>query len=329
MEILNEEGWPKFRKSYKDFDGRTYRVHAYVTYNKACPCHCSFCRNEQFSEDVKSSNICNMRTALKKFSPYIHTITFGGGEPLIFLDELLSTIEKVYFDPFGVYKVLSCPKMYMVTSGLRKQFLENKERIFNYFDRIYLTRQRRSDKQNQKAFNTATPILKTSDLWHLGYDITKKIEVVSTCYKGGLETAKEIISLIKWTAYIGSETIIFNDLQYDVTNEKYYQEHQISDDVFESVIKTLKGLGFTEKISVCFSGGYNVRMFKGLLKVRGKKNRLREWSGWYINVGFKQYHKPGTTLKIWQESYKRTFDLSIMPNGEVFTDWANKKPAKI
>lgn len=328
MQLLDEQtGLPKFKEDYRDSDGKTYRIHAYVTYNKACPCSCSFCKNKQFSNDIKSSNIGNMRTTLKKFSSYIHSITFGGGEPLIFIDDLLTTMQEVYFDSSG-YQLSYNPKKYMITSGLQEQFLQNKKRIFSYFDRIYLTRQRKSDEDNQRAFNTQVPILTTSDLWSLGYDTVSKIEVVSTCYKnGGIDTAKEMIELIEWTAYIGSEYIIFNDLQYDVTNEKYYQEHQISDDVFETVIEYLKGQGFEQKIEVCFSGGYTIRMFDGLLKI-GNKNRLGNDRGWYIRVGFKRYHKSGTTLDIWKNAKKRTFDLSIMPNGELFTDWANKQSSK-
>lgn len=320
MQLLNEHtNLPKFHRSFRDSYGRTYRIHAYVTYDKRCPCKCSFCRNEQFSNDIKSSDVSNIRKSLAIFSPYIHSITFGGGEPLLFIDDLLKTMQMLYKESLE-----ETPKKYIVTSGLREQFLNNKEKIFYYFDRMYLTRQRKSDEDNQRAFNTKVPILTTDDLYILGYDINKKIEIVSTCYKnGGIDNAEEMIELIKWTAYIGSEIIIFNDLQFDVTNAQYYEEHQISDDVFETVINYLEEKGFIQKIEVCFSGGYTIRMFEGRLKT---KNRLNH-DDWYIRVGFKQYHKPNTTLDIWERARKRTFDLSIMPNGEVFTDWANKKSA--
>lgn len=322
MQLLDDDtNLPLFRQSFRDSQDRTYRIHAYVTFNKVCPCKCSFCRNEQFSNDIKSKNTDNMRRALKLFSPYIHTITFGGGEPLSFIDDLFKMMEDVYY--LDGNELPQVPRKYMITSGLRNQFLTNKDKIFSCFDKIYLTRQRYSDKKNQKAFNTKVPIITTKDLRSFGYDITSNIEIVSTCYKGGLETSEEMIDLIKWTASIGSETIIFNDLQCDVTDIQYYKKHQIDDDVFESVIRYLLDKGFREKIEVCFSGGYTIRMYKGYLETPNILNH----DGWYISVGFKQYHKPGTTLDIWKKASKRTFDLSIMPNGEVFTDWANTQSA--
>lgn len=317
MQLLDDKTkLPMFYQSFRDEEGRTYRIHAYVTFNKACPCNCSFCRNEQFSKEIKSNNTENMWKALDTFSPYIHSITFGGGEPLWFIKDLFKMMDRVS-------TLDDVRRTYMITSGLRRPFLRNKKKIFSHFDKIYLTRQRYSDEDNQKAFNTKVPILTTKDLRHLGYYTSSRIEVVSTCYKGGLDSVQEMIQLIKWTAYIGSETIIFNDLQCDVTNANYYKEHQIDDDIFESVICYLLGEGFSEKIEVCFSGGYTIRMYSGNLM----SNNTLDRDFWYINVGFKQYHKPGTTHEIWKRSSKRTFDLSIMPNGEVFTDWANTQSA--
>ena len=323
MQLLDDETrLPKFHQFLRDTDGKTHRIHAYVTYNKLCPCKCSFCRNEHFSNDIKTSNVANLRRNLKIFSPYIHSITFGGGEPLLVMDDLFETIQKVYYENGKLLD--NTPRKYMITSGLKKPFLKNLKDIFFYFDKIYLTRQRVSDKENQKAFKTKVPILTTDNLRNLGYDINSDIEIVSTCYKnGGIDNPNAIIDLIKWTAFIGSETIIFNDLQFDVTDAHYYYEHQIDDDVFESVIQYLERHGFTQRIEVCFSGGYTIRMFKGYLETKNILNH----SGWHISVGFKQYHKPGTTLDIWKGASKRTFDLSIMPNGEVFTDWANKNSA--
>lgn len=336
MELLDiDTHLPRFQRFFRDYSNyeeTTYRIHAYVTFNQACPCNCSFCRNKQFSCEMKQTNLAKMRKTLKLFSPYIHTITFGGGEPLLFLDDLVQMVNDVYrLD--GVWNG-NQPRRYMITSGLRDDFTRNISKIFSFyrgdegyrgaFNSVYLTRQRVEDVDNQKAFNTNIPILGTQDLQDLENIITRNIEIVSTCYKnGGIESFEEVMELIYWTAYIGSEYVIFNDLQFDVTDPEYYNEHQISDDMFEKSIECLRSRGFKEKIEVCFSGGYNIRMYFG--KICIKKNLFRKEYR-YIHVGFKQYHKPRTTLEHWKEATKRTFDLSIMPSGEIFTDWANQKP---
>ena len=266
-----------------------------------------------------------MRRSLKILSPYIDTITFGGGEPLLFFEGLCNTVREVYY--LDRSRLENMPRRYLITSGPRELFFKCLVNTFvMYFHNVYLTRLRLKDEDNQKAFGTDLPIVTTEDLKYLpdaNNYLNDRMEIVTTCYKGGCETVGEMMGLIYWTAKLEVSTIIFNDLQCDVTNFEYYQEHQIDDGIFEQVIQNLKSYGFEEKIEVCFSGGYTIRMYEGTLEYIEKygihKKRYRQ----YIRVGFKQYHKPGTTLDVWKKANKRTFDISIMPNGEVFSDWAN------
>jgi pyruvate-formate lyase-activating enzyme len=288
----------------RDSFGRTKRVHAYVTFGSKCNSKCSFCRNQQFSNEIMKDNHKELHKTLKKYSPDIHSMVFGGGEPLLYAHEI--------FDIITNSRILdSNVKSYIITNGSQKLFLEEIESCWlcRHLNGIMLSRHHYYDLKNAEIFGNKS-LLTSHDIDNkLCSKLKGKMEFATTCLKGYIDSAQEIINFIRWGISVDIEKFLFNDLQKDVTAVDYWDKHQIDSNVFDDCAKTLISYGFKFGISVCYTAGYDITTY-----TKGD-----------IRVGFKRYHqsKEETAAK-WKRSKKYTYDLSIMPNGDIFSDWTNE-----
>lgn len=307
MNFLDKTGNPVIKKKYREItffsNDQTYRVNMYFTLNYACPCNCHFCRNKELSKDDATHNLERQKEQLRKWSQYIDTITIGGGEPLIQVPTIISLLSEGYLNSNNVA---------IVTSGIRKQFLSEVENSGSYFPRslfdevstIYLSRLKKDDTDNQKMFNTRTPILTGSDIMHLPNKILDKITILSTCCLSGISSLGEMLDFINWVKSIGVKSVIFNDLQKSVSGDSY--KDNISEQIFADCIKALGNCGFYQKSFICYSSGYDISSY----------------TDGVITVGFKHYHiDKRETKRIWrQRARKRTYDLALLPNGDFLPD---------
>lgn len=299
-----KDGTPIFKRFQRDSLGRTKRIHAYVTLGSKCNGKCKFCRNQCFDSSIMEDDHENLSQTLRKFSPYIHTIIFGGGEPLLYADELSDIL-------YDYHTLSDNVNSYIVTNGTRKLFLEEVEscRLCRKLSGVLLSRHHYDDTVNGEIFGNSK-LLTENDIRHeLCNGLKNKMEFLTTCIKGGIDSADEIVEFANWGLRVGIEKFLFNDLQRDVTNLSYWEENQIGDNVFSDCEKRLLKYGFRLDMSVCYTAGYDVVTY-----IKGD-----------IRIGFKRYHKSKQeTMKKWNKSKRFTYDLSIMPNGEIFTDWTNR-----
>jgi len=290
-------------------DNVTHNKHMYVTVGQACPCGCLFCRNAQFKSELKIQNPERLIKVIKEYDQYFRTITIGGGEPLLYLD-LLRLL--------GPYLRLKSGRPNIITCGLRDKFLENEELIYLNFRKIYLTRLKANDEENQLAFNTNTAILSASDIMGLKKELRRDIEFAVTCFKnGGVDSSEELLEFVEWASSLGISKLLFNDLQRDVTALEFWEKRQIEDVVFEESISELKRRGFTQISEIVFSGGYTISSFEGDYYAANSQQKM--------NIGFKKYHYDiSETKDLWQTAKTRAQDFSLMPNGDLFSDWTNR-----
>lgn len=300
-------GKPKFKRFTRDSYGRTKRIHAYVTFGPTCNSHCGFCRNHNFSKDLMKQNYEELRKTLRKYSPYIHTMVFGGGEPLLYADKLYSVISNRDVVDYDIER-------YIITNGTRKQFIKEVGscKMCRYLNGILLSRHHYDDDKNAKIFGNHN-LLTTNDIKILCPRLKDKMEFVITCTKGYIDSVDEILKFIEWGRRLGIDKFLFNDLQKDVTNEEYWNQNQINENVFNDCEQELLERDYRIGISVCFTAGYDITTY----------------TKYGVRVGFKRYHhSKEETMKKWKESRKYTYDLSIMPNGDIFSDWTNEHKIK-
>ncbi len=297
-------GKPRFKRFTRDKLNRTKRIHAYVTFGSNCNSNCKFCRNRQFSQDIMQDNYVQLCRTIKKYSPYIHTIIFGGGEPLLYADKLYDIITDPRILDYDI-------NSYIITNGSRKLFFHEVEscKLCRNLSGIMLSRHHYDDSKNAEVFGNSN-LLTTRDIKEeLCRTLKSKMEFATTCFKGYIDTPKEILKFIEWGKRLRIEKFLFNDLQKDVTAPEYWEEYQIDSNVFSDCEKVLVSKGYDVGISVCYTAGYDIKTY-----TKGD-----------IRVGFKRYHQSRKeTVEKWKKSKRYTYDLSIMPNGEIFTDWTNK-----
>ena len=301
---LMQDGKPKVRRFERDSFGRTKRVQAYVTFGSNCNSQCGFCRNKSFSGELMKDNYTQLSETLEKYSPYIHTIVFGGGEPLLYADELyeLMSNNSVLYNDMNSY---------IITNGSRELFFRKLEscKFCKKLSGVMLSRHHYDDSKNSEVFRNSHLLTEYDIENELCSALRNKLEFVTTCSKGYIDSVNEILNFIEWGKMLGINKFLFNDLQKDVTALKYWNENQIDTSVFIDSEDKLIFQGYNVDIFVCFTAGYDITTYS-----KGD-----------IRVGFKRYHQSlKETIEKWKNSIKYTFDLSIMPNGEIFTDWTNQ-----
>lgn len=310
--IIEEKFQHKNRKVFYEEDDVSYRINLYVTGITACPCKCAFCRNTEMNARATKFNTDAFKALYEKYGYYIRMVTFGGGEPLLYFDKIIELINA---------RQVGFSGRALITSGLKDLFETNARKfrkdsrfansleMDSLFDVIYLSRHHANDVRNQKSFGTTEPILTREEIRLLPAGIVNKMVVTTTCYNGGTSTVDDMQRMVDWAIGATCPAIIFNDLQKSMTDEEFYNKHQIREGVFEEFAETLKELSsdFRLKHEIVFSGGYTVTTYVS------EKLRLK--------VGIKKYHKSREeTIEAWKNAKKRTFDLTMEPDGTIYLD---------
>ena len=325
MKFLTPFGKPRVNQNFREerwgtYD-QTYRVNMYFTINYGCPNGCSFCRNHELAKNDSSYNLERQIEQLRKWSPHVHTITIGGGEPLVHINAIMKLVKDRQLSYTNC--TIASRSVAIVTSGIRRIFIEeakaaynyysnydflwsdsDKPSLFNFISIIYLSRLSADDRKNQELFNTREDILKSSDIRNLPSYIRNKITILTTCCKNGVNTLESMIDFIHWAKKVKINSIVFNDLQKSVSGETW-KEDNISPKLFEEFETFLKKNGYSLKTHICYSGGYDIKSF----------------TDGYLTVGLKHYHADkDETIAKWKSIRKRTYDLALLPSGEIQFD---------
>lgn len=136
------------------------------------------------------------------------------------------------------------------------------------------------------------------------------------CVKGGLDSSEKVIRYIVETFKIGIKTIIISSLHEDASlggREINYEDLYVDPIIFNDVKKSLLYQGFSQKDLIVSTGGYTLNIFYN--------DRMK--------VIFKEYVNKETLKQKWIHSYKKTFDFSMLPNGDVYEDWSQEKKIDI
>lgn len=271
----------------------TFKRYIYLEIGKKCNARCKFCRNKSFNEG-KERNLHAIIANLKKMEEYIDTIFIGGGEPLLYIDDILKIFHHIKTD------------IVIVTNGS----IPIIKKLYNHRIGIYISRHAISDEDNKKILNVVldknTKIFSIEEIKELAKKC--KVSLTPVCIKGGLDTAEKIEKYIEEFLQSDIVSIIISNLHKDASlgsKDIDYSDLCVDPSIFDQVQQELLKQGFKEKEIICSTGGYILKRFQKS----------------YYSVSFKIYISKDELSKYWESSIKRTFDFTMTPSGDIYQDW--------
>lgn len=289
---LNMSSWRKRLFSRMGSTCFTIRTDLYLELGRTCNAHCFFCRN-QFLEPCQYDREAIIE-GLNYLNNYrISSIVIGGGEPTLMKEEL-----KLIFP-----KSRDNYKHYISTNGICD--LQSLLEIGDHYN-INLSRHAIEDEENNKIFGKNTiGIEEIRYLFDAKY--SRNSTLVATCIKGGLDTVESLDKYIELSDYVNANRVLFQTLHEDL-NCKETIERKIDERIFYEVIKKLKEEGYHGgEIPIYSTGNYKMILLKS-----PDKNKT---------IAFKFYITQNELEKEWYHAAKRTFDLSMAPNGDIYENW--------
>lgn len=278
----------------------TMQTNLYLEFERICNMHCQFCRNERFDKCTFDFN--KIQKTLKSIYSHLNKIVIGGGEPLLYLDELkeLSNILSL--------KRSFYPQFFVATNGsFSPEIYWNLINTYNY--NFYFSRHAIEDVDNKKIFGDKfNKIMTTAELQQI---IRKDKHIMCcTCFKGGVDTVGKMLNYVKYVENIGFSHILFQNLHQE-------DEHNIVINVDEIImletISKLREQGFVVSYPIISNSNYVLYILK--------KEKFE--------ISFKMYKKREEILDLWSKSPKRCFDLSIDPSGNLYETWNQQDDTNI
>lgn len=299
---IDYSDWRNIVMDYDSLNSRmTIRKNIYVELGKQCNCECKFCRNQSFK--CNRYNLKRIKKNLKSITRTIDSIVIGGGEPTLRFDDLIQIIDDV-----GDVSVISNGSMDLNQLGI----------LLGKCDSIYISRHSIDDEENINILKPKknTNIMTFKEIESLVSSEKNRIIFSPVCVKGGLDSSEKVIRYIVETFKIGIKTIIISSLHEDASlggREINYEDLYVDPIIFNDVKKSLLYQGFSQKDLIVSTGGYTLNIFYN--------DRMK--------VIFKEYVNKETLKQKWIHSYKKTFDFSMLPNGDVYEDWSQEKKIDI
>ncbi len=287
---LTGSSWQDFTSKRFGHTCFTKQTNLYLELRRICNAHCFFCRNQYLEPciyDLKA-----ILESLKKLLPFLDNIVIGGGEPTLLMKDL-STL----FQSLG----LARRKLFISTNGSCEYFdLRMLAREFN----INISRHALEDSDNEHIFGVKTIVTEDiKELINKSYGTT--FTLVATCFKGGLDSVESLERYIELSDYVGAH-VLFQTLHEDLKDGEF--SAQIDSAIFDEVMAHLKEQGYeVGEVPIYSTGDYKLVIVKS-------KNEEK-------TISFKKYISKSELEREWFQASKRTFDLSMAPNGDVYENW--------
>ena len=272
----------------------TFRTSVYVELSRDCPCHCSFCRNNSY--DYCQYDFNQLEKTFTTLVPYVQDIVIGGGEPTIKMNHIYEL--KQIVDKLGCY-----PNFTIFTNGLLSP--KEMQRALDNGMNINLSRHAVSDEENAKVFGVSSQkIISGDDLKVIN---SANITLCPTLFQGGLDSARKLLQYIIFAQNNNISHILFQTLHQDASqgNKSFNEPTSINPNELEKVKKVLLSYNYTPSLPIYSATGYKLTIFK-------KGN---------MTITFKEYISEKELDTKWANAVKRTFDLSIAPDGKLYENW--------
>lgn len=217
-------------------------------------------------------------------------------------------------------------KFTMTTNGSKKLLLELNDVCHNCdkFDRIILSRYHYDDWLNDALFRANGSLMTTYHIDSLCDVLKRKLQLSCLCQRGGIETVDDMEQFVVWAQNIGINDVMFSNYQSDITPDAAKTE---TDELFKKAKKMFVNKhDFDKTNEIVFSAGYKIEVFEksDLLALIAMPFEFFMGEEKKFIVSFREFSNGGLQSEEWNRAKKRTYNYSIMPNGEMFSDWSCK-----
>ena len=291
----------------------TIRHNLYLELGRQCNANCVFCRNKcmkeakyDFEKIMQKLNCyVNDSRPFESLIELFGTIYVGGGEPTLRIDDLKRLISLTGEEYIPITIISNG------TANLEKLM---EEIIPSENVQYMVSRHSYDDSENAAIFGIDEKNF--CDLYLLRPNVYS-----CTCFKGGMDSVEKIMKYIDYVFDNGPSDIIFTSLMdspsiYSVRSNKANKSLNIDPDVFEKVISILEAKGMkANSYPIVSSSGYILR----ILKVTEGSKR---------SIAFKRYLGKKEFEELWLRAVKRTYDLTMSPDGNLYSSWNGKKLVK-
>lgn len=161
-----------------------------IHFTEDCPNNCPFCvdkRNKGIGE--RKPNLNKIEQAIEKYKDEITDITISGGEPFVYINELLDLVKWV--------KTNTNLKISIITA-LPKQCYDNIDmfyKICELVDAIQFSVQHHSEKEADKIRRSKTDFPR--EILYLEFPFKDKVTISINAVKGYLDTKEDILECVK------------------------------------------------------------------------------------------------------------------------------------
>ncbi len=298
MPNIKYNDWQSIKANRISSTPFTFKKNLYLELGRNCNAKCPFCRNNcmekcryKFKEIIKNFNV---------IMNDVDFIFIGGGEPTINKNDLQKLLKNAYKNAYLSYR---SSNIYTFSNGSADlDFYKNLDA------NIYISRHHYDDDINAQIFNLSKKkILKFEQI----AELHNRLTLACTCINGGIDSVDKIIKYLQTADEYGIENIVFSNLHDDASVnafDKAYKNLNIKSEIIDEAIKILGEQGFNYEYPIISSGGYKMYMLKNDF------SRKR--------VVFKQYISKEELEQLWPYAIKRTFDLSMAPDGSIYENWA-------
>lgn len=273
----------------------TFQKNLYLELSRDCNGDCKFCRNHFFEN--KPYNLEKMINTINENKISFSNINIGGGEPTLRHADLEKLIEST--------KLYNQANNVSIVSNGSKDYEFYRYLYYEYGIKTNISRHSFDDKINAN-------ILGIDNSKILNGEILEEIPSLSfscTCIKGGIDSLDKIIDYINYAFDIGVNNILFCNLQDTASVENTTnldRSLSIDENIFIETIEFLQRQNYTFKYPIISTGGYKLYILKKGLST----------------ISFKQYISKEDLLNLWPTAIKRTYDFSLSPDGNLYSDWS-------
>ncbi len=291
MPNINYNNWQDITSKRISRTPFTFKKNLYLELDRRCNAKCAFCRNDCMEKcKYKFEDIVDN---LNEIFNNIDSIFIGGGEPTINKKDLQKLLD--------IYRYKGKDISIVSNGSATLDFYRN------LHSSIYISRHHFDDKINADIFGISEKrILSMDDLAQLFYST-----LTCTCIKGGIDSVDKIIEYLQIANSFNIKNIVFSNLHDDAsvnTFDSAYQDLNVKKELFDETISILEQQGFYYNHPVISSGGYKMYI------LNHQFSRMK--------VAFKQYMSKEELENLWPSAVKRTFDLSMAPDGSIYENWA-------
>jgi len=191
-----------------------------VRFTKKCDNDCSFCIEKDGLSSLGKTNVNKLIEST--INSGIKDILILGGEPFLYIDDLLKYVKGIREYVDDIY----------ITTALPNTFIKNEEtinNIINLIDGLNISIQSTDWKKNNDILVASSKHNRLKILSNLNLLYSDKIRTSINLVKGGIDTKKKLIKTLKDLEKYGCKYIKINELQSDssyisfeqIMNKKY------------------------------------------------------------------------------------------------------------